>query len=637
MPPDDGLRKRSRRISRACDYCHHRSIKCRPGPDGGACQNCLEFGQPCTFKRQSKRRGIRPGSRSQAFSDTVVPDANDSRSRGQETRSRLPQSEVERDSYPQSSNESYEVSHSEDRRRVLSPLSSTLQTHTSSKWRAPYITSQATVMDLVELYFEIVYPIFPLYHQPSFIRSISRGEYTTKRSLFADTMAICALVSARVRDKAVFNPGWDTTSLQETEPEVFYREASRQTASDDIVADLNLMRAHAVLSITAIQHGKIRDMHQHLGRYHALVAMDGLHDEANWPKGIGIVETEERRRLFWSIYTLDVYTSIVWNGVVRSREQQSDVSYPTEMDDDLFSDSGFSSRESTSPSILHPSPGRDGVRIRTSSWLCGWNFVTDLYRVLEHVIPCFRDRRSRARERSLLRNIFKDDSTLSQDSVRDRIMTTYSSLPQCFKESPPVCYDVRQDRYGFQAANITATIQLLRMVLFTVAGASIQDRCQIANEVISAFITIPVAYLQAISSPLMHHLGGIGAILGSVFEERLSEADYDLVRSVLLALVQLLSNLEVMHSSAGASEKLQLQITRIDEYMDRQRSAAQHLQRSHLLTARRVSQVHIQPPTMNFSEHGSSLGTDDHVSSFQVPPDIVDDLTWIFDFAPSYN
>lgn len=553
MPVDDGPKKRSRRISRACDYCHHRSIRCRPSPDGGACQNCHEFGQPCTFKRQSKRRGIQLSSLSEAPLDTAVADANVSRARGQETRSRLPQSEIDRVSYPQSSNESYEVSHPEARSRILSPLSSTVQVHPSGKWRAPYVASQATVMDLVELYFEIVYPIFPLYHQPSFIRSISRGEYTTKRSLFADTMAVCALVSARVRDRAVFNPGWDTTSLQETEPEVFYREASRQTASDDIVADLNLMRAHAVLSITAIQHGKIRDMHQHLGRYHTLVAMDGLHDEANWPKGIGIVETEERRRLFWSIYTLDVYTSVVWNGVVRCREQQSDVSYPTEMDDDLFGDTGFSSRESTSPNILHPSPGRDGAQVRTSSWLCGWNFVTDLYRVLEHVIPCFRDRRSRPRGRSLLHDIFKDDSAVSQNYVRDRIMSTYDSLPQCFKESPPVCYDVRQDRYGFQAANITATIQLLRMVLFTVAGASIQDRCQIANEVISAFITIPVAYLQAISSPLMHHLGGIGAILGSVFEEPLSEADYDLVRSVLLALVQLLSNLEVMHSRPRSS------------------------------------------------------------------------------------
>ncbi len=38
-------------------------------------------------------------------------------------------------------------------------------------------------------------------------------------------------------------------------------------------------------------------MHRYLGLYHSLVAIDGLHDERNWPKEIVIVEIEERRRL----------------------------------------------------------------------------------------------------------------------------------------------------------------------------------------------------------------------------------------------------------------------------------------------------------------------------------------------------
>lgn len=60
---------------------------------------------------------------------------------------------------------------------------------------------------------------------------------------------------------------------------------------------LNAMRACALLAITSIQYGQIRLMHQYLGRYHALVSMDALHNEANWPRDIGFVETEERRRL----------------------------------------------------------------------------------------------------------------------------------------------------------------------------------------------------------------------------------------------------------------------------------------------------------------------------------------------------
>lgn len=169
----------------------------------------------------------------------------------------------------------------------------------STAWRAPYIVSQATVVDLVDLYFEIVYPIFPFFHQPSFTRKISRAEYNYNKPLFATTMAVCALVSGRVRDGSVMNPRWDVQALQrETLPDTFYAEAKRQLLDDGCESsDFNILRGHAIMAITAIQNGKIREMHHHIGIYHTLMDMDGLHDEVNWPSGIGIIEREERRRM----------------------------------------------------------------------------------------------------------------------------------------------------------------------------------------------------------------------------------------------------------------------------------------------------------------------------------------------------
>lgn len=58
-------------------------------------------------------------------------------------------------------------------------------------------------------------------------------------------------------------------------------------------------------------------------------------------------------------------------------------------------------------------------------------------------------------------------------------------------------------------------------MLFASGGGTIEERCKIASEVVDAFMCIPVSYLRAISSPLLHHLAGIGAILGSVLEEPL--------------------------------------------------------------------------------------------------------------------
>lgn len=109
-------------------------------------------------------------------------------------------------------------------------------------------------------------------------------------------------------------------------------------------------------------------------------------------------------------------------------------------------------------------------------------------------------------------------------------------------------------------------------MLFTSGGASIEERCKIASDVIEAFTRIPVAYLRAISSPLLHHLAGIGSILGSIFEEPISESAYEQVRIVLLALAQLLENMEHGVRSTTSAQRLRDLVARIDSYMNSQRN-----------------------------------------------------------------
>jgi hypothetical protein len=505
-------------------------------------------------------------------------------------------------------------------------------------WRAPNHYNHATIMDLVELFFEIVYPIFPFFHQPTFIRQVSRAEYTSDISLFAVTMAVCALVSARVRDGAVFNPRWNISSLRETAPEVFYTEAVRQVGGENLKCEFNILRAHAVLALAAIQDGKVRDMHRHLGRYHTVVATEGLHDESNWPNDIGLVETQERRRLFWSIYTLDIFTSIVWGGVIRSREYQSSVSYPGEVDDDMFDDSGFAST-ALPLSTLENSP-HSQARADTISWMAGRNFVIDLYRVLEHIIMRLSVRKSRAQRQTLIDGVLQASDSLSQEAVLNSVMQMYANLPQCLKETKPITSKPRLDRFGFQAADIIATVQLLRMILLSATGAGICEKCQIANEVVNAFIAIPTAYHHAISVPLLFHLGVIGQILATTLEQTLSENDYRSIRDVMMAMAQLLSTLEGLHASKGASQRLKDQITRIDEYMNLQRHNARGNHGRSIDPAPQLLQDAFQDmPSSTFgtspaSAFGSRAGDDTlDLSPFQLPPEILGDVSQIFDFS----
>jgi hypothetical protein len=117
-------------------------------------------------------------------------------------------------------------------------------------------------------------------------------------------MAICALASARARDGALLPGQWAASHFRHPSSESFY------AAARDVTPHLNLsamegidwMRMCALLSLLGIQDGNINVMHQYLGLYHTLAAIDGLHDEKNWPKDIGIVEIEERRRLVITSY-----------------------------------------------------------------------------------------------------------------------------------------------------------------------------------------------------------------------------------------------------------------------------------------------------------------------------------------------
>ncbi|KAI9155591.1 Quinic acid utilization activator [Paramyrothecium foliicola] len=596
-----GPRPRQRRITRACDYCHRRSIRCQPGDGSGdGCQNCRDFAQPCTYRRRPRRRGIAPrGARQEE-----QPCEHSSRATAEP---------------------STLLSHPPSEPSIAVP--------SRQAWRAPYVASQAAIMDLVEVYFEIVYPIFPLFHQPSFIRRISRAEYTTSKSLFATTMAVCALVRSRVRDGSVTNPHWDLQSLQEVSPDAFYRAAEAQLRDSDAqqTSNLNILRAHAILAITSIQNGRVRDMQRHMGTYHTLVAIEGLHDESNWPSEMGIIEREERRRLFWSIYTLDVYTAVVWGGVVRSREQLSNVAYPIEVDDDLIDNTTISTSSPALSSGISPSNNLQAfATVPSDCWLSGWNFITDLYRVLEHALVRFRRHRNRGRKRSL-HEIFGDQSAVTETSVRESVMQMYTNLPQCFKETPPMTYNVKKDRFGFQAANATASLQLVRIVLFTAGGASIEERCQIASEVVHSFLLIPVAYLLAISAPLLHHLGSIGAILGSVFEEPLSEADYTRVRSIMLSMAQLLENLEVIYQSQSASQRLRSQIARIDEYMDSQRRGNPLLGSAADMSATGEWQTVAEETGNTATFDQDAQGSRDWL--FQVPQDLLDELSRNLEFG----
>ncbi|OGE46810.1 hypothetical protein PENARI_c106G12408 [Penicillium arizonense] len=511
-------------------------------------------------------------------------------------------------------------------------------------WSSFAISSNRQIQDLVQVYFEIVYPIFPLFHKQSFIGKVQNQEYLRNPGLFASTMAVCALVSGRVRDGALFTNRWRRDQLAEPPSEIFYAVAKDTIPRDLSRANgMNYMRACAILAIASIQNGQIKNIRKYSGMYHTLTSMEGLHDEDLWPKDLSIIETEERRRLFWSMYTLDIYSTIMWGGVIRYREANSLVRYPSEVDDEfiIYHDYGLppvspysSVLSSGDVTIASPQP---------VAWLRGWNFTTDLYRILEHVVDSNWRRFSAANGTAQVHSLFSPPP-ISEAAVMEHILSMYAALPSQFKETPPITGDMTKDLFGFQSANIQATLQLLRMSILSAEELGVDRKCDVAEELLSFFSKVPLGYLRAISSPLLHHLGSIGYILGSVMEGSLSEASYQRVRTLLVDIAALLHLLETsLQRATGASERLWSQLDRIDAYMHASRQL--NLTAGHPPTNNNSVPVDAGtwPTTLStansHSGSGPAVGAPTALSEqtlqFQLPPELLTDWPWPLDAAHS--
>ncbi|KAL4860860.1 hypothetical protein BDV12DRAFT_208697 [Aspergillus spectabilis] len=621
--------RKFQRISKACDFCNRRSIKCnKNNGELAPCQNCVDFDVPCTYDRPARRRGARknasPGATQGILPTQPLPQEDDAgRALSGSVASTVGQSRT--------SNASWDGLNGPHVPIVVGPNDAAML----SPWKAFAAACQGTIRNLAHVYFEIVYPIFPLFHWPSFSKALANMDYLHDEGLFASTMAMCALASARARDGALYSSRWGS-QLDASPPSEVFWAAAKESIPRDLAAakGTEYMRTCAILSIASIQNGQIQGMQQYLGIYHTLAGMDGLYDEKLWPKDLDPITVEVRRRLFWSIYTLDVYSSIVWGRVIRHREAQSNVRYPGEIKDEFIAKNELG----VSPASIEQS----GVLVPDVDWMVGWNFTTDMYRILEHAVDSQRRRTPPNNGLTDVCPLFRPAQTAGS-WLMDHVLSMYAALPPQFRETPPVIGDLAHDIFGFQSANIQATLQLLRMVLSPNEVQGVDEKCDVAGQVLNVFSKVPVEYLKAISSPLLHHLGGIGYILGSVMEGSLSETSYQRVRTLLLEMADLLHRLESgLRRSTGTSERLKAQVNRIDEYMSTKRYTTTTLAppRPPMIHNPENVQGELVSPLYHqglapIQAQAPLAGLEDPIAHFQLPPELLDDWPWPFDMGMS--
>ncbi|KAK1020600.1 hypothetical protein LTR33_018855, partial [Friedmanniomyces endolithicus] len=301
------------------------------------CQNCYDFGVDCTYNRPSRRRrnpsqahASPPNVLAQRPGPNVVPttstenvnrqDSNPSSSTGtgtitsNETSSLMHGANTRHDT-----GSSHGKGPADGQPDVMGAFAAIREGSRDDlhdlAWRSFALASLGTIEQYIEVYIDIVYPIFPLFHVPSLRDKLRQRLHLTDRGFFASVMAACALAAARVRDGATSDHRHLTDSPEKAS-EIFFAAAQDAIGKDFSKAHgLGSMRACGFLAVTAIQYGQIRTMHEYLGKYMTLRAMQQCHDERFWPPGVSIIEREERRRIYWSMYTFDIYTVVVFDGL----------------------------------------------------------------------------------------------------------------------------------------------------------------------------------------------------------------------------------------------------------------------------------------------------------------------------------
>lgn len=112
-----------------------------------------------------------------------------------------------------------------------------------------------------------------------------------------------------------------------------------------------------------------------------------------------------------------------------------------------------------------------------ASWLHGWNFTTELYRILEHAMDDFHRRRPQNIGPLSPSDLFVRDAP-SQSVVLEKVMSMHAELPDRFKETRTVVSDMIEDRFSFQAANIAAMLQVWQLLATNRPDADNNLACQ---------------------------------------------------------------------------------------------------------------------------------------------------------------
>ncbi|KAF5680057.1 maltose fermentation regulatory MAL33 [Fusarium heterosporum] len=418
-------RPQRKRALQACDFCHARGLKCRrlpmtnpqPPEISHDCLTCIGYGMQCTMNRPVRKRGRKPAAPS-----------------GQT------QTRTQTDSRP-------------------------------SDFKSPDCTRR-----LIEIYRDTMYQCyFPFLSENDLEVRWANGTPRADETSYMLLMALCAVSAQSLTLKAVF----DSELLGDVnvhDSDTYFAEAvshipTRVPGSHD----LDYLRTFGLLAVYSLRSGNKSDLHRYLGLCHALIAQHGFQNESYWDCSISLAEVDDRRRLFWCVYRLEIHSASVLGHIIRLPEAQVSVQYPR----------------------ITPAMKRE-----TQAWTAGWDYITDLFRLMEYAILNLRQQN----HPKAVFTTFHDRP--SPNALLESLSRLKTNKPFILRVLSQPHDEFQSNRCRYMAVQITCTEALVNIMALLHCHAPVSDVIKVAEDFLNEISEASLIMFKVASSQIIQQLLG---------------------------------------------------------------------------------------------------------------------------------
>ncbi|KAH8104845.1 fungal-specific transcription factor domain-containing protein [Cristinia sonorae] len=440
---------------------------------------------------------------------------------------------------------------------VIPPLSYYYRPH-----RLEDIAPRDTILLIIALFFDFVYPLTPCVHKPSFMADVHSHREERDPLFFALVMSVVASTLVQVPRSYLPMERHAVRKLAQN-----CHEASRHitVASYDPPTSMHVV----VRYLDCVYHfceGHDATQHAAFGEAAHIAITLRMHEESSY-EGLDLIECEVRRRTFWLLFGADKSMSILLGRPICLRDEDTTCNFPRELDDEYIT-----------PSAYLPQPhGKTAI-------VSGLNYTSRIFALLGEILVRIRvDKRSppqgqfltaRLEEVQALHSRIVSALAHAPEPLRLKHAHPQSHIPpeyggagfrqatfaevKDFFDNPNASRANALNQFLVMQANLYVTQQLVRFVieqyrdeLITSLRGNVdelrvsEDREVVASELLSILHSIPIQSIATNGPSLVHKVRFVAStLLDAVRKAETAPASAARAHAYLWDFLSILSEIE---------------------------------------------------------------------------------------------